>query len=145
MHSARLNILFILIIAPFLPNLVYSFSAETFNLNIPYHILYLHPYTHMRIRERVEIFTIKSEVNDMHHVKDAVVQRFQALCAVRNIRYNELAVRSGVTPSTVYSMMDPKRKDLSILTIKKLCDGLEITITEFFDDEIFLTLEQEIV
>ena len=52
------------------------------------------------------------------HIKDAVVQRFQALCAVRNIRYNELAVRSGVTPSTVYSMMDPKRKDLSILTIK---------------------------
>lgn len=42
-------------------------------------------------------------------------------------------------------MMDPKRKNLSILTIKKLCDGLEITITEFFDDEIFLTLEQEIV
>ena len=79
------------------------------------------------------------------HIKDAVVQRFQALCAVRNIRYNELAVRSGITPSTDYSMMDPKRKDLSILTIKKLCDGLEITITEFFDDEIFLTLEQEIV
>lgn len=99
----------------------------------------------MRTREHVEIFTIKSEVNDMHHVKDAVVQRFQALCAVRNIRYNELAVRSGVTPSTVYSMMDPKRKDLSILTIKKLCDGLDITITEFFDDEIFLSLEQEIV
>ena len=42
-------------------------------------------------------------------------------------------------------MMDPKRKDLSILTIKKLCDGLEITITEFFDDENFLTLEKEIV
>lgn len=54
---------------------------------------------------------------------------------------------SGTTssPSTVYSMMDPKRKDLSILTIKKLCDGLDITITEFFNDEIFLSLEQEII
>lgn len=77
-------------------------------------------------------------------IKDAVVQRFQALCTAKNIRYNELAVRSGVTPSTVYSMMDARRKDLSILTIKKLCDGLDITITEFFNDEIFLTLEQEI-
>ena len=78
-------------------------------------------------------------------VKDAVAGRFAALCRQRNIKYNELAVRSGVTPSTVYSMMDPKRKDLSILTIKKLCDGLDITITEFFDDEIFLSLEQEII
>lgn len=93
-------------------------------------------YTQVRIRVCVKIFRIDFEVKNMH-IKDAVVQRFQALCAVRNIRYNELAVRSGVTPSTVYSMMDPKRKDLSILTIKKLCDGLDITITEFFDDEIF--------
>lgn len=78
------------------------------------------------------------------NIKNAVVQRFQSLCDARNIRYNELAVRSGVTPSTVYSMMDPRRRDLSILTVKKLCDGLDITITEFFNDEIFLTLEQEI-
>ena len=51
---------------------------------------------------------------------------------------------SGVTPSTVYSMLDPSRRDLSVITLKKLCDGLEMTITEFFDDDIFKTLEQEI-
>ncbi len=77
-------------------------------------------------------------------IKEAVVLRFQRLCAARKIRYNELAVRSGVTPSTVYSMMDPVRKDISIQTVKKLCDGLDITITEFFDDDLFRTLEQEI-
>ena len=78
------------------------------------------------------------------HIKDAVVQRFQALCAVRNIRYNELAVRSGVTPSTVYSMMDPSRHDVSAVTVKKLCDGLEISLKEFFDAPVFDDLEQEI-
>lgn len=51
---------------------------------------------------------------------------------------------SGVTPSTVYSMIDPKRRELSIVTIKKLCDGLEISIPEFFDDAVFRELEQGI-
>lgn len=60
------------------------------------------------------------------------------------MKYNELATRSGVTPSTVYSMLDPSRRDLSVITLKKLCNGLDMTITEFFDDDIFKTLEQEI-
>ena len=77
-------------------------------------------------------------------IKDAVVQRFQELCDQRGIKPNELAVLSGVTPSTVYSMMDNRRRDISILTIKKLCDGLEITLIEFFDTEEFRALEQEI-
>lgn len=77
-------------------------------------------------------------------IKDAVVLRLQILCKERNIKYNELATRSGVTPSTVYSLMDINRRDLSIITLKKLCDGLDMTITDFFDDDIFKSLEQEI-
>lgn len=77
-------------------------------------------------------------------IKDAVVLRLQRICKERNIRYNELATRSGVTPSTVYSLMDVRRRDLSIITLKKLCDGLDMTITNFFDDHIFKTLEQEL-
>ena len=77
-------------------------------------------------------------------VKDAVVQRFQQLCEQRGIKTNELATRSGVTPSTVYSMMDNSRRDLSIITIKKLCDGLDITLGEFFSTPDFDALEQEI-
>lgn len=76
-------------------------------------------------------------------IKDAVVRRLQNICAARHIRYNELATRSGVTPSTVYSLMDPRRRDVSVTTLKKLCDGLDITITEFFEDDLFRTLEQE--
>jgi len=77
-------------------------------------------------------------------VKDAVVKRFQDICNERKIKTNELAVRSGVTPSTVYSMMDARRRDLSIVTIKKLCDGLDITLGEFFSTAEFETLDQEI-
>ena len=77
-------------------------------------------------------------------VKDAVAARFAAICRQRGMKYNELAVKSGVTPSTVYSMMDARRRDVSITTIKMLCDGLEISLEEFFSGEEFADLEQEI-
>ena len=76
-------------------------------------------------------------------VKDAVAERFLEICRERNIRINELANLSGVTPSTAYSMLDARRRDISIVTIKKFCDGLDITITEFFDTETFRSLQQE--
>ncbi len=78
------------------------------------------------------------------NVKDAVAERFQNLCQERNIKINELTTLSGVTPSTAYSMMDEKRRDVSIVTIKKFCDGLEITLGEFFSTSEFDKLEQEI-
>lgn len=78
------------------------------------------------------------------NVKQATVLRFQEIMKARNIRPNELANLSGITPSTVYSMLDERRKELSINTIKKLCDGLEITLGEFFNTELFDDLEQEI-
>ena len=77
-------------------------------------------------------------------VKQATVLRFQEIMSQKDIRPNELASLSGVMPSTVYSMLDERRKELSINTIKKLCDGLEITLGEFFSTEVFDNLEQEI-
>lgn len=77
-------------------------------------------------------------------IKEAVVKRFQNLCSERNIKINELATLSGVTPSTAYSMFDQSRHDVSIITIKKFCDGLDISLKEFFDDPEFDNLDQEI-
>ena len=77
-------------------------------------------------------------------VKDAIVLRFEELCRERKITYNELATRAGVTPSTVYSMMDRQRRDLSVITVKKLCDGLDISLGDFFSHPLFDALDQEI-
>lgn len=78
-------------------------------------------------------------------VKDAVAARIVELCRERGIRPNELANRAGVTASTVYSLLDTRRRDVSVVTVKKLCDGLEITIGEFFSSAEFDALEQEII
>ena len=77
-------------------------------------------------------------------VKEAVVARFREILEQRNMRPNELAYRSGVTPSTVYSMLDGRRREVTINLIKKLCDGLDMTLGVFFSAPVFDELEQEI-
>ena len=77
-------------------------------------------------------------------VKDAVVLRFREIMAQRGLRANALANLSGLTPSTVYSMLDGRRGEVTINLIKKLCDGLDMTLGEFFNAPIFDELEQEI-
>ena len=80
----------------------------------------------------------------MMTVKEAVVARFEEILRSRNISANELANRAGITPSSVYSMLDPKRREVSVNLVKKLCDGLDMTLGEFFSTPEFDGLEQEI-
>ena len=77
-------------------------------------------------------------------VKDVVANRFVELCREKKITINALANSAGVTPSTVYSMLDETRRDISVVTVKKLCDGLGVSLGEFFSAPMFDELEQEI-
>lgn len=78
------------------------------------------------------------------NAKEAVAKRIIGLCEERGLAVNALANISGVSPSTVYSMLNEKSQNLGIVSLKKICDGLEISIREFFDCDIFDDLEQEI-
>lgn len=73
-----------------------------------------------------------------------VANRILELCAERNLTVNKLSTISGVTQSTVNDIVNHKAKNIGIVTIKKLCDGLDITITDFFDTQKFRNLEQEL-
>lgn len=78
------------------------------------------------------------------NTKEAIANRILRLCDERHIAVNELASISGISPSTVYSILNEKSKNPGAVTIKKLCDGLEITLGEFFSTPEFDALEQEI-
>ena len=93
------------------------------------------------MKENVKLYSLGS---DFMGIKDAIVLRIKELCKQKGIKYNTLATDSGVTPSTVYSLLDEHRRDIGVIVLKKLCDGLDISISEFFDSEIFHNLEQEI-
>lgn len=76
--------------------------------------------------------------------KEAVAQRILELCRERNIAVNALANISGVSPSTICSMLNQKSQNPGVVSIKKICDGLEITVRQFFDSPLFDETEQEI-
>ena len=76
--------------------------------------------------------------------KEAVAQRIIDLCAERNIAVNALANISGVAQPTIYSMLNTKSQNPGVVSIKKICDGLEITVRQFFDSPLFDDTEQEI-
>ena len=78
------------------------------------------------------------------NTKEAVAKRILMLCEERNMAINALAAVSGVSPSTIYSMLNEKSQNPGVVSIKKLCDGLEISIRQFFDSPLFDELEQEI-
>lgn len=75
---------------------------------------------------------------------DAVKLRIIKLCDEKNMTINKLSTESGVAPSSVKNILYGKSKNPGVVTIKMLCDGFGITLTEFFDCAIFRELEQEI-
>ena len=78
------------------------------------------------------------------NTKDAVAARIVELCQQRDLAVNALANIAGVAPSTIYSMLNQKSKTPGVVSIKKLCDGLQITVREFFDSDLFDETEQKI-
>ena len=78
------------------------------------------------------------------NTKEAVARRIIELCRERDLAVNALANISGIAPSTIYSMLNQKSKNPGVVSIKKICDGLQITVREFFDSELFDETEQEI-
>jgi len=77
-------------------------------------------------------------------LKEAIQQRILGLCEEHGLKPNALANHCGLDPSTVYSILGEKSKSPEIATIKKICDGLDMTLGQFFSHVLFDELEQEI-
>jgi transcriptional regulator with XRE-family HTH domain len=77
-------------------------------------------------------------------IGEACRKRILELCNERNITVNKLATISGVTQSTINNIVNGRNSSTTVSTVKKLCDGLEMSIIEFFNSALFENLEQEI-
>lgn len=73
-----------------------------------------------------------------------VKERILSLCKEKNITVNKLAIESAIAPSTLKNILYGKSRNPGIVTLKMLCDGMGISLTDFFDTEEFRKLEQEI-
>ena len=74
---------------------------------------------------------------------EAVRDRLLRLCDEKHMTINRLATESAVPPSSIKNILYGKSKNPGVVTIKLLCDGLGISLGDFFDNEIFRQLEQE--
>lgn len=74
----------------------------------------------------------------------AVKERILELCEERNLSVNKLCSMSGVTQSTINNLVSGRNNSVTVSTIKKLCDGLDIGIEDFFHSDLFHGLEQEV-
>ncbi len=79
------------------------------------------------------------------HTVSAVRDRILQLCGEREISINRLATICALPPSSIKNILYGKSQNPKLLTIKMICDGLEITLGEFFSTPEFDALEQEIV
>lgn len=77
-------------------------------------------------------------------IGEGVRLRILELCAQRNISVNKLSGMSGITQSTLNNIVSGRNRSATISTIKKICDGLDISIREFFAGKQFDDLEQEL-
>ena len=78
------------------------------------------------------------------NIGEAVRERIIELCGENDISINKLCTMSGVTQSTVNNIVSGRNNSATVSTIKKLCDGLGISIEDFFHSELFRNLEQEV-
>ena len=76
--------------------------------------------------------------------RETVARRILQLCKERGITPNKLSTISAVPQATIKSILNGESKNPGIVTVKKLCDGFEITLGEFFSTIEFDQLEQEI-
>ncbi len=80
----------------------------------------------------------------MMKISEAISKRILILCNENNISINKLAIISGLTQSTLQSVVNGKSKNPKMLTIVRVCDSLKIDLKEFFNDDVFKDLDIEI-
>lgn len=76
-------------------------------------------------------------------ITEAMSEKITKIIREKDITINKLASISCLTQSTVDSLVNGKSKNPKLLTIIRICDGLGITLTEFFDDELFINIDRE--
>ena len=75
--------------------------------------------------------------------QEAVRNRILQLCGDRNITINKLATLAALPPSSVKNILYGRSQNPKLLTVKLICDGLGITLSEFFDSADFENLDSE--
>lgn len=78
------------------------------------------------------------------NTREYVVKRILELCDQKRLTINGLARLSALPPSTLKNIINGSSQNPGVVTLKKICDGLDISLIDFFDTDEFRAIEQEI-
>lgn len=93
---------------------------------------------------QVAFSMLRAKAGVIMNTISAIRTRILRLCEEKHVTINKLATLSALPPSSVKNILYGRSMDPKILTIKKICDGLDITLIEFFNAPEFESLEPEI-
>ena len=77
-------------------------------------------------------------------IGEAAKLRILQLCKERHITVNKLSTICGITQSTLNNIISGRNQSITLSTVQKICDGLDISILDFFQSELFCSIEQEL-
>ena len=74
-------------------------------------------------------------------LNDAIIKRIEEICEEQNSNICDIALRGGMSPSAIYDLFKKRTKCSKVITVKRFCEGAEITLQEFFDRDYFNDIE----
>ena len=76
------------------------------------------------------------------NLNDAIVKRIEDICKERKSNVCDIALRGGMSPSAIYDLIKGRTKCSKVVTVKRFCEGAEMTLSEFFDRDYFNNIEE---
>ncbi len=76
-------------------------------------------------------------------ISEAMSKKLLKICEERGISVNKLASMCCLTQSTVQNIIEGNSTNPKLLTVVRICEGLGISLSEFFDDELFSNIDRE--
>jgi len=80
---------------------------------------------------------------DNMKLNDAIIKRIEEICKERGSNVCDIALKGGMSPSAIYDLIKGRTKCSKVITVKRFCEGAEITLSEFFDRDYFNDIEED--
>ena len=77
------------------------------------------------------------------NLNDAIIKRIDEICKEQSSSICEIALRGGMSPSAIYDLTKGRTKCSKIITVKRFCEGANITLSEFFNRDYFNDPEED--
>ena len=85
---------------------------------------------------------LRERENTIMKLNDAIVKRINEICKEKGINICDTCLKGGMSPSAIYDLNKGRTKCSKVITVKRFCEGADMTLSEFFDKDYFNEIEE---